>query len=274
MINKIKISWFGKHFGEEPPFCGDGTQGAGGIFFTGCNLRCVFCQNYQISQGGIGKEYSVEELAGIMLKLQKDGAINIDLVTPTIWFKQIKEAIKIVRNSGLEIPILWNSNAYEKVEMLKEMEGFVDIYLPDFKYGIDEIGLKYSGVANYSIVASEAIKEMIRQVGNLQVDSDGIARRGVSVRHLVLPGNLENSFEAISKLSKIDTGIFIGLMNQYSPMHKAQDFPEVNRVLTADEFDQVFKFLLKKGFQNGWVQDEESREVLIPNFMREDPWKK
>ncbi|MFA6528347.1 MAG: radical SAM protein [Candidatus Gracilibacteria bacterium] len=296
MTDKVKISWFGKHFGEEPPFCGSSNQGAGGIFFTGCNLRCVFCQNYQISQGGvshsrnslydgarnasrpsaeegIGRDYSVEELAEIMIKLQKDRAVNIDLVTPTIWFKQIKEAIRIARKNGLKIPILWNSNAYEKAEMLCEMEGLVDIYLPDFKYGIDEVGLKYSGVANYSVVAIPVIKEMIRQVGNLQIDLEGVARRGVVVRHLVLPGNLENSLEAIRKLAEIDMELHVSLMNQYFPMHKAKNFPEVNRVLTKDEFDQVFKFLLKKGFQNGWVQDEESREVLIPDFTRENPFR-
>ncbi|EKD63045.1 MAG: hypothetical protein ACD_51C00357G0001 [uncultured bacterium] len=294
-FDKVKIAWFGKHFGEEPPFCGGVDQGAGGIFFSGCNLRCVFCQNYQISQGGvshprnglgygarnasrpsaeggIGREYRVEELAEIMLKLQKDGAVNIDLVTPTIWFRQIKDAIKIARVGGLKIPILWNSNAYEKVEMLREMEGLVDIYLPDFKYGIDEVGFRYSGVANYSLVAIPAIKEMLRQVGNLVVAGDGIARQGVSVRHLVLPGNLENSFQAINKLAEIDTEMFVGLMNQYSPMHKAEKFHEINRMLTGEEFDSVFKFLLKKGFQNGWVQDGESRCVMIPDFTKPDPF--
>ncbi|HAU39582.1 MAG: hypothetical protein UV80_C0007G0040 [Candidatus Peregrinibacteria bacterium GW2011_GWF2_43_17] len=257
-MNKIKIAWVGKHFGEEPPFCP-----AGGIFFTGCNLRCVFCQNFQISQGGIGREYSAEELAEIMLKLQADGSANIDLVTPTIWFKQIKEAIKIARDGGLKTPVLWNSNAYEKVEILREMEGFVDIYLPDFKYGIDAVGLKYSGARNYSGVATAAIKEMVRQVGV----SDRIV-----VRHLVLPGNLENSFEALNKLAEISTDLHVSLMNQYSPLHNAANFPEINRVLTEDEFDNTFKFLIKKGFKNGWAQSAESRKILIPDFAKENPW--
>jgi putative pyruvate formate lyase activating enzyme len=223
----VKIAYIGKHFGEEPPLTGadgvcaraqGGAGGAGGIFFTGCNLRCVFCQNHQISQGGMGKDYSTEELAEAMLRLQDEGAVNIDLVTPTIWYKQIKKAIDLARAGGahgaggLKIPIVWNSNGYEKVEILREMEGCVDIYLPDFKYGLPEVGLKYSGVSEYPRVAKEAIREMLRQVGNLQVGEDGLATRGVLVRHMVLPQpssaggvprHMENSKKALQILAEL-----------------------------------------------------------------------
>ncbi|MFA5854683.1 MAG: radical SAM protein [Candidatus Gracilibacteria bacterium] len=289
----VKIAYIGKHFGEEPPLIGmGGAGGAGGIFFTGCNLKCVFCQNYQISQEGMGKDYSTEELAEEMLRLQADGAANIDLVTPTIWYKQIKKAIDLARGGGadgqgvLKIPIVWNSNGYEKVEILKEMEGYVDIYLPDFKYGLAEVGLKYSGVPEYPRVAKEAIKEMLRQLGNLQVgadsvgsDADGLATRGVLVRHMVLPGHTQNSKEALRILAEIadESGVpreefYVSLMNQYYPLHKAADFPEINRTVTAEEFDDVFDELVRLGFENGFVQDEESRTILIPDFRKEEPF--
>ncbi|TFG35494.1 MAG: radical SAM protein, partial [Parcubacteria group bacterium] len=194
--NFVKISWFGKHFGEEPPLVKD--KGAGTIFFTGCNLRCVYCQNYQISQGNVaGNNYSIAELVKIMLGLQKEGALNIDLVTPTIWFRQIKEAVIEAKKQGLVIPIVWNTNAYDGIRILKEVEGLVDIYLPDFKYGDDNLAFKYSGVKNYVQTAKESVKEMFRQVGNLTVSQDEVAERGVIVRHLILPNNLENSFKAL-----------------------------------------------------------------------------
>ncbi|MFA5792670.1 MAG: radical SAM protein [Candidatus Gracilibacteria bacterium] len=281
-MDKVKIAYIGKHFGEEPPLVGEACAGvpagagvragAGGIFFTGCNLRCVFCQNYQISHEGMGKDCSILELAEEMLKLQADGALNIDLVTPTIWHKQIKKAVILARADGLTIPIVWNSNGYEKVALLKEMEGIVDIYLPDFKYGIDEIGLKYSGVPGYVAVAESAIREMLRQVGNLQIDEDGIARRGVLVRHLVLPGQTENSKEVLRRLESIDNQLFISLMNQYSPLYGARDFPEINRTVTAEEFDEVFDELSRLGFENGFVQDGESSEFLIPDFRKDEPF--
>ena len=217
-FESVKISWFGKHFGEEPPLVypernrrgnerslprarreigvyPEPRRGAGTIFFTGCNLRCVYCQNYQISQGNIGKNYTIAELVKIMLDLQTQGALNIDLVTPTIWFRQLKQTITEAKKQGLKIPIVWNTNAYDGAKIIKEMEGLVDIYLPDFKYGDDDLAFKYSGVKNYVKVAKESIKEMFRQVGNLELSEDGVAKKGVIVRHLVLPDNLENSFK-------------------------------------------------------------------------------
>lgn len=271
-MNKVKIAWYGKHFGEEPPLVGGRNQGAGTIFFSGCNLRCAYCQNYQISQGGIGQEYSVDELADIMLRLQRDGAVNIDLVTPTIWWQQIKQAIILAKEKGLMIPIVWNSNAYEAVDILRQMNGLVDVYLPDFKYGIDELGQKYSDVPYYSRIATAAIREMFRQVGNVVVNEDGVAMRGLIVRHLILPNNIENSFQVLKILSQIDKNITISLMSQYAPIYKSAEFKELNRKITRKEFDAVFDQMRELGLENGWVQDGESAEILVPGFRKENPF--
>jgi len=269
--NLVKISWFGKHFGEEPPLVKD--KGAGTIFFTGCNLRCAYCQNYQISQENInGKKYSVTELIKIMLNLQKEGALNIDLVTPTIWFKQIKEAVIEAKKQGLKIPIVWNSNAYDGKKILKEVEGLVDIYLPDFKYGDDNLAFRYSGVKKYVQIAKESIKEMLKQVGNLTISQDGVAKRGVIVRHLILPNNLENSFKVLEYIKKINKDIYINLMSQYEPVYKTTDFPEINRNITKKEFEKVFNYLVKLGFENGWVQELESHSYLLPDFKKDNPF--
>ncbi|MDP2930798.1 MAG: radical SAM protein, partial [bacterium] len=244
--NLVKIAWFGKHFGEEPPLVGE--AGAGGVFFTGCNLRCVYCQNYQISQQGMGKDYTLEEFAEIMLDLQNQGALDIDLVTPTIWAERIKKAVKIAKAQGLTIPIIWNSNAYESVEMIRGLEGVVDIYLPDFKYGDDELALKYSGVNDYVEKAKEAIEEMLKQVGHLQTSEQGIAKKGIIVRHMILPNNIENSFKVLGYLHEIDKNIYIHLMAQYGPMNRASEFPELNRTITQKELDQVFERLVALEF--------------------------
>lgn len=266
----VKISWFGKHFGEEPPLTKD--KGAGTIFFTGCNLRCVYCQNYQISQGNIGKNYTISELVKIMLDLQKEGALNIDLVTPTIWFRQLKEAISETKKQGLKIPIVWNTNAYDGLKIIKEMEGLVDIYLPDFKYGDDDLAFKYSGVKNYVKVAKESIQEMFKQVGNLKLSKDGVAEKGVIVRHLILPNNLENSFKALDYIREIDKDIYVNLFAQYEPVFKAKDFPELNRTINKEEFEKVFDYLVKLGFENGWVQELESHSAFLPDFAKENPF--
>ena len=269
-VNFVKIAWFGKHFGEEPPLVGE--AGAGGVFFTGCNLRCVFCQNYQISQQGMGKDYSLEEFAGIMLDLQKQGALNIDLVTPTIWAERIKKAVKKAREKGLMIPIVWNSNGYENTEMIRELEGVVDIYLPDFKYGDNELAEKYSGVKGYIEKAKAAIEEMLKQVGHLQISEDGIAKKGIIVRHMILPNNIENSFKVLELLHDIDKNIFIHLMAQYEPIYQADKFPELGRPITQKELDRVFDKLVVLGFENGWVQDLESHASFIPDFTKDNPF--
>jgi len=291
MNEAVKIAWFGKHFGEEPVLTGslffdnnvekqsghvkspngDHATGAGTIFFTGCNLRCVFCQNYQISQQGIGKEYSIQELADIMIKLQNDGAVCIDLVTPTIWWKQIKEAITIAKDNGLRLPIVWNSNGYEQLEIIKEMKGLVDIYLPDFKYSDDELAFRYSGIKKYRDIARHAIQEMFDQVGLLQ-EENGIAIKGLIVRHLVLPHAIENSFGVLDDIANINTDVHVSLMNQYLPMHNAHEFPELSDVVSEEDFDRVHQYMLGKDFINGWVQGDKSQECLVPDFNRNNPF--
>lgn len=269
-VDFVKIAWFGKHFGEEPPLVG--KKGAGTIFFTGCNLRCVYCQNYQISQQNIGKRYGIAELSSIMIGLQNEGALNIDLVTPTIWAKQIRAAIVEAKKEGLNIPVVWNSNAYESAELIGKMEGLVDIYLPDFKYGDDALALKYSGVKNYVQKAKESIREMFSQAGNLEVSEGLTAKKGVLVRHLILPDNIENSLKALKYISEIDKNICVNLLSQYEPVHKAKDFPEINRTLKKEEFEKVFSYLLELGLENGWVQEMESHASFLPDFTKENPF--
>jgi len=270
IVNYVKIAWFGKHFGEEPPLVG--KKGAGTIFFSGCNLRCVYCQNYQIFQQNIGKKYSIQELADIMLKLQNQDALNIDLVTPTIWADQIKQAILIAKKQGLSIPIIWNSNAYEEVEMIKKMQGLIDIYLPDFKYGNNDLALRYSNVENYIEKAKESIKEMLDQVGNLKLLKDKTAKKGLIVRHLVLPDNIENSLKVLGYIKEIDKDIYINLMSQYEPVYKAKKFPEINRNIKKKEFEKIFNYALKLGFKNGWIQDTKNQSMSLPDFTEENPF--
>lgn len=269
-LNFVKIAWFGKHFGEEPPLVG--KKGSGTIFFTGCNLGCVYCQNYQISQQNVGQEYSIQELAKIMLQLQEEGVLNINLVTPTIWAEPIKEAIGGAKKEGLIIPVVWNSNAYESKELIKGLEGLVDIYLPDFKYGDNDLAFKYSGIKNYVEKAKETIKEMREQVGNLKVSKEGIAKKGIIVRHLILPNNIENSFKALKYIREIDQNIYINLMSQYEPVNRAKDFPEINRNINQKEFEKVFNYLLELGFENGWAQDLESHSLFLPDFTKKKPF--
>ncbi len=268
-VDFVKIAWFGKHFGEEPPLVG--KRGAGAIFFTGCNLRCVYCQNYQISQQNMGKRYNLEELTKIMLELQNKDALNIDLITPTIWKEQIKQAVIKAKKRGLKIPVVWNSNAYEDVNDIKIMDGLVDIYLPDFKYGDNDLAFKYSGVKNYVEKATESIKEMLRQVGNLKL-SKGVAKSGVIVRHLILPNQVENSLKVLKNISEIDRNICVDLMSQYEPVYLAKNFPEVNRSIKREEFEKIFKYYLELDFKNGWIQELGSHNKFLPDFNKRNPF--
>jgi putative pyruvate formate lyase activating enzyme len=274
MNNKIKIAWSGKHFGEEPPLVGNNNQGAGAIFFSGCNLRCVFCQNYQISQEKTGQDYTIEQLAEIMIDLQKQGAINIDLVSPTLWWQQIKEAIILAKKSGLKIPIIWNSNAYEAVNILKEMKGLIDIYLPDFKYGDDKLAFKYSGVRHYVKIAKAAINEMLGQVGYLKIDKDGLARKGMIIRHLILPNNVDNSLKALEILHQFRPHGYYSLMSQYYPIYRAKEFSELSRKINNLEYDLIKKKLEDLGLTNGWVQELDSSEYYAPDFTKTNPFQK
>ncbi len=225
------------HRGEEKPI--RGKRGSGTVFFSYCNMRCVYCQNYTISQLGEGKEVKPSELAEIFLTLQRLGCHNINLVSPSHVVPQIIEALYIAAKSGLKIPIVYNTSSYDSLESLRLLDGIVDIYLADFKYSDSEKGRKYSKVKGYFERALEAIREMHRQVGDLQVDGEGIAIRGVLIRHLLLPNGLAGTKEVIEKLKEISPRIAINIMDQYTPYYKAYDYPELSRRINYKEYEEA-----------------------------------
>jgi putative pyruvate formate lyase activating enzyme len=254
------------HKWEEP--CISGVNGSGTVFFSGCNLKCVFCQNYGISQENTGKELTTEGLAKVFLSLQAKGAHNINLVTPTHYVLQIREALILAIAGGLRIPIIYNSNGYDSLECLEMMNGLVDVYLPDIKYYCPEVSLKFSRATDYFEVASCAVKEMYRQVGVPKYDEAGIVQKGLMLRHLILPGNTAASIRVLEWIhNNLPDDVSISLMSQYTPYHKASDFPEINRRITRWEYDRVRDKLFKLGFKNGYIQDRESAiEEYIPLF--------
>lgn len=269
----IFVSHIGLHFGEEPPI--SGTSGSGTIFFAGCNLRCVFCQNYQISQefkNHRPRVLSVPELAIEMLHLQERGAHNINFVSPSHMIFQMAEAIRIARTKGLSIPIVYNSNGYDSVDALRQISGLVDIYLPDIKYLDRELGKKLSGVNNYQEIIPAVLQEMLEQVGHLKMNDDGIAVKGLLVRHLVLPGHLDNSKKCLRLLADLSPDIFVSIMSQYSPQYKACFYPELNRKLTQAEYDEIIDYALQLGLENAFIQELESQEHYLPDFTRENPF--
>jgi putative pyruvate formate lyase activating enzyme len=252
--NKIFIASCNIHTGEEPPI--SGNKGSGTIFFSNCTLNCIFCQNYSISQLGNGKEISIDNLVHSILHLQKRGAHNINFVTPTHYSAHIAKAVYLSRKKGLAIPILYNCSGYESVETLKLLEGIIDIYLPDIKYSSDNVAFKYSGIKNYVEINKAALKEMKRQVGNLVVNKKGIAKQGVIIRHLVLPGNIENTKNVLDFISEeLSTDTFVSLMAQYYSANKAYKFKELSRSLTEEEYKEAVDHLEKLGLENGWIQD-------------------
>lgn len=247
-LQKPFISNAFPHFGEEKELVG--FHGSGTIFFSNCNLKCVFCQNWEISAVGEGRYVDYEELADIMLGLQKAGCHNINLVTPTHQVYGIMKAIYIANKTGLEIPIVYNSSGYESIETLKILDEVIDIYMPDFKYGDNEAGLKYSDCENYFDIAKTAIKEMFQQVGELVIDVNGIIKRGLLVRHLVLPHNLANSFKILEFLAKeVSTKILLNIMDQYYPAYKSKNYMELSRKINNKEYNQVLIMAKKLGFQ-------------------------
>ncbi|MFA4905384.1 MAG: radical SAM protein [Candidatus Margulisiibacteriota bacterium] len=266
----IKIASLGPHLGEEPSI--SGTCGSGTIFFSGCNLRCVYCQNYQISQQGMGYEVRGMELADKMLDLQAKGCHNINLVSPSHVAPQVIEALKLAKARGLKIPIVYNTNGYDSPQILKMMKGWVDIYLPDIKYSSDENAFKYSGVKNYVERNRAAITEMFRQVGNLQLDENGIARWGIIVRHLVLPNDIAGSFESLKFLASLSRDIRVSIMAQYHPCHKASQYPELNRRINAAEYEKVIMWSAECGLRNILTQELESADIYMPDFNRERPF--
>ncbi|MDR2426970.1 MAG: radical SAM protein [Endomicrobium sp.] len=254
--NKILISSYNVHMGEEPPITG--KNGSGTIFFTNCTLKCVFCQNYPISQMGNGKEVSVVELADIMIELQNEGVHNINFVTPTHYSPQISEAVCKARNKGLKVPIVFNCSGYERVEVIKLLEDIVDIYLPDIKYSDNKTALKYSGIKDYVEVNRAALKEMVRQKGLLKINNDAIAESGVLIRHMVLPGNVENTKKSLEFIAnELSPQTFISLMSQYHPAYKSYDYKELSRIITADEYEEALVCIEKLNFENGWQQEQQ-----------------
>jgi len=273
MSADIQVAHMGLHFGEEPPI--SGTKGSGTIFLEGCNLRCVFCQNFQISQEfkpGQGHVFPPEDLATEMLSLQKMGAHNINFVSPSHMIFQIADAIVLAKQKGLHIPVVYNSNGYDSPEALKKIRGLVDIYMPDVKYMDDATGWRFSKVREYAKVVPGVLKEMFDQVGELEMDWDGIALKGLLVRHLVLPGFLDNSKKCMDLVADISPDIFVSLLSQYSPQYKACNYPEINRTLTKREYDRIQDYVISLGMENVFVQELQSRNQFLPDFNLHNPF--
>lgn len=264
--DKIKIALVSVHNYEEP--CISGENGSGTVFFSNCNLNCLFCQNYEISQQGLGKEVTIQQLADIFINQQNKGVENINLVTPTSYVIQIIEAIKIARSKGLKIPIVYNTNGYENIETIKMLDGYIDIYLPDLKYIDNDIGKKYSKINNYFEVASKAIKEMYNQVGKYKFDNRGIMQRGMIIRHLILPNNIENSEKVLKWIEQnMPQDIYVSIMAQYFPTYKAKEIGELNRKLTIDEYEEVENYLYSLNLENGYIQElGEHEEEYVPKW--------
>lgn len=264
--DKIRVAKYQLHYFEEP--CISGKSGSGTVFFSNCNFKCIFCQNYKISQEGKGNEVTIEELADIFLKLQKEGANNINLVTPTMYAYQIIEAIKIARNNGLNLPIIYNSNGYENVETLRDLRGYVDVYLPDLKYYADELAIKYSKAPNYFKIATKAILEMIKQVGGPEFDENGMIKKGVIIRHLVLPGHIQNSKHILKWLKEnVEGNAYVSVMAQYFPTYKAKEDEYLNRKLTRKEYSEIEQYLYLLDIQNGYMQElGKHEEEYVPDF--------
>jgi putative pyruvate formate lyase activating enzyme len=247
MGKELVVSSFGPHFGEESVLVG--VFGSGTIFLAGCSLLCVYCQNFDISHYRAGIGVSEEKAAEFMLNLQRAGCHNINFVTPTHFAPQLVRAIKIGAKKGLKIPIVWNCSGYENVDIIKHLEGIVDIYMPDIKYGQVEPAKKYSAAPDYFERCKEAVAEMYKQVGNLKVDSQGVAYRGLLVRHLVLPENQSGSKEVMSFLSGLSKDIHVNIMDQYRPEGKARQYNKINRRITSKEFSKVVQIAEKLGLK-------------------------
>lgn len=278
MTNEIYAARAALHMWEEP--CISGERGSGAVFFTGCQLRCVFCQNAQIAAGQAGKKISVERLAEIFIELQEKHANNINLVTPTHYVPQIIKALDIAKKNGLVIPIVYNTSSYENLETLKMLDGYVDVYLPDLKYVSGIYSKKYSNAADYFKKASTAIGEMYRQCQSpifyeraddlvrRGIVEEGIMKRGVIVRHLLLPGLIKDSKEVIQYLYETyHDDVYVSIMNQYTPLPHVKAYPELNRTITEAEYDEVVDYAIDLGINHGFIQEEGTqKDSFIPEF--------
>lgn len=267
--NDLYVARAALHFWEEP--CLSGTKGSGTVFFSNCNLKCVYCQNYSISTKHFGKKITIHRLAEIFLELQEKGANNINLVTPTHYVPQIIEALKIAKENGLHLPIVYNTSGYEKIETLKMLEGYIDIYLPDFKYWSEDLAIRYSKAVNYKEIVKQAIKEMYRQVKDPVFDEDGRMKKGIIVRHLMLPGHLEDSKKIIDDLfSAYQHHIYLSIMNQYTPLKQVEHIKELNQTITEKEYEELLDYALDLGIKNAFIQEGETqKESFIPEFNTE-----
>jgi putative pyruvate formate lyase activating enzyme len=273
---RIHISHYGLHTGEEPFLTG--RKGSGTIFFAGCSLRCRFCQNFQISRWRVQAGYSgvetvtVERLAEIFRELESMGAANINLVSPTPYAVHIAEAIGHARTGGFSLPFVYNTHGYDSEEALGMLDGLIDIYLPDMKYSDDDPGMNLSGATDMYAAAKNCLREMYRQTGPLKLDRKGLAKRGMAVRHLVIPGHIENSLGVLDFLETLDRGMHISLMSQFHPCSGNPDekYPELNRPLMAGEYERVVNYAQALGFRNLLLQEPESHVSYLPDFDRED----
>lgn len=252
--DKVKIALASLHYYEEP--CISGKNGSGTVFFTNCNMRCKYCQNYEISQKQKGKEISVKHLAEIFLNQQQKGAHNINLVTPTSYVYQIIEALQIAKKEGLIVPIVYNTNGYEKLETIDLLKGYIDIYLPDFKYYSEKIAKKYSGVEHYFENATKVIKRMYEQVGKPKFNEEGLIQKGVIIRHLVLPNHILNTKHILKWVKEnMPQDVYISVMAQYFPAYQAKEDLLINRKLTKKEYKQVEEYLYSLNLENGYMQE-------------------
>ncbi|MBP3351940.1 MAG: radical SAM protein [Lachnospiraceae bacterium] len=270
MPENLLVARAALHMWEEP--CISGSTGSGTVFFSGCNLKCVFCQNHSIALGDCGKPISVQRLSEIFLELQEKEAANINLVTPTHYIPQIRDALLLAKAQGLNLPIVYNTGGYESVASLQLLEGLVDIYLPDLKYYSTELSTTYSHAADYFQVATTALAEMYRQVGTpVFEESTGMMKRGMIVRHLLLPGQTKDSKKILRYLHETyGDNIYISIMNQYTPLPHVAQIPALNRKVTADEYDRVVNFALTIGIENAFIQEgETAEESFIPPFDME-----
>ena len=263
--NDMVIARYSRHMWEEPVISGD--RGSGTIFFSYCNMRCCFCQNYELSELHKGKVVSIEKFSDIVMDLQNSLVHNINLVTPVMFVPKIKEGIELARDKGFNIPIVYNTSSYENISTIQMLEGYIDIYLPDLKYYDNELGKKYSNIDNYFEYASRAIDEMVRQKPSVVIDKNGIMKSGVIVRHMVMPNNVEDSKKIIKYLyDKYHDNIIISIMNQYTPVRKSK-YQELNRTLYDSEYDEVVNYAYDIGVRRAFIQEGESqRESFIPDF--------
>jgi len=270
MKDKLMIARASLHMWEEP--CISGTNGSGTIFFTGCNLKCIFCQNHDISTKLIGQEITIEDFSNICLNLQKQGANNINLVTPTHFVPLIIEGLKLAKQKGLTIPIVYNTSSYENIETIKMLDGIIDIYLPDLKYYDNEYAIKYSHAPNYFNYAKLAIEEMFKQVGKPKFNKEGIMTSGIIIRHLMMPGLKEDTKQILNYLhNKYKNNVYISIMNQYTPIRNFKNFKELNNKISENDYNEIINYAIDLGIKKAFIQEgDTASESFIPNFLNQD----